>query len=64
MTIGRLVRFKRPSPDLVARLENLAEFDFGTMAVDAIRVMRSDLDRSGPTYSVMATYPLSKESKL
>lgn len=58
LTLGRLGRYSRATPALVERLESLADFSGGSMAVDEVTVYASELERSGPVYHVLATAPL------
>ena len=58
LTLGRLSPHHRGGDELVEWLENLDDFDGGTMQIDQVTVQASYLSREGPTYQIMARAPL------
>ena len=54
LTLGRLGRGRADREPLARRLAELAEFDGETTLVDEVTVQASYLERSGPTYQVLA----------
>ena len=60
ITLGR-VKMPRPMPDLVKRLEALADRSFGVTTVERIVLMRSDLGSAGPTYTRIAECRITAE---
>ena len=57
LTVGRLRR-PVPSPQLGELMAQYEEFSAGTVVVKELLVMASFLGRGGPTYDVMARFPL------
>jgi 2'-5' RNA ligase len=58
MTLGRLRRGGRWNDQLLEKIHRLRNHDGGFCTVDRIIVYSSYLDRSGPTYTAMATISL------
>ena len=58
LTLGRLGRFSKATPDLIKRLDDLSDFEGGTMAVDEVTVYASELQKSGPVYHILSTAAL------
>ena len=58
MTLGRLGRGKRWNDDLLTLVHKLRHHDGGFCHVSEVIVYSSYLDRSGPTYTPMATIKL------
>ncbi len=54
VTLGRVGRTGHAGPEVVERLQKLADFDGGVMEVAHVVVYASDLSRDGPIYSVLA----------
>lgn len=55
-----LARFKKPPPpDLEEAARRFAGASFGAVPVWELRLMRSDLRRSGPAYSVLEAFALT-----
>jgi 2'-5' RNA ligase len=52
ITLGRL-RNPRPVPEVAQRIEALAGRSFGTMRVDRVTLMKSDLQPAGPVYTAV-----------
>lgn len=63
LTFGRIDRFRRPDPELLAALATLESCRFGSSPVEAVFVMKSDLERTGSVYSIMATCPLRRSGE-
>ena len=57
VTLGR-VRAPRSNDSLAAALESSATKDFGTIRVDRVSLMRSDLSPRGARYTELGTAPL------
>jgi 2'-5' RNA ligase len=57
LTIGR-VRSPKRVPDLMKRLTEFREVDFGAIEVKNIHVMKSELRQAGAEYSSLAEIPL------
>jgi 2'-5' RNA ligase len=57
LTLGRVKSCKHPDR-IRAFLETSSEQTLGQVTVDAITLMRSVLSSSGPTYTVLKTFPL------
>ena len=53
LTLGRCAR--KPSEQLIEKINEHSETDFGRMTVSSFCVYASFLDKSGPTYQVMDT---------
>jgi RNA 2',3'-cyclic 3'-phosphodiesterase len=54
-----LARFKQPPSHFIEEVARQFEHEhFGTVAVRALRLMRSDLHRDGPTYTLLDAWPL------
>ncbi len=58
LTLGRLARGGRWNDDLLERMKKMHRHEAGTCHVDCVKVYSSYLDRSGPSYSSMATIKL------
>ena len=54
LTLGRVGRFSHATSALSERLAKLTEFHGGTMAVDELTVLSSELQRGGPVYQVLS----------
>lgn len=62
LTIGRLSRGESWNDALLERLEKLGAVDAGYCEIESVKVYSSHLDRSGPSYTSMATIPLKGPS--
>lgn len=60
-TIGR-VRDSRGLPELVSALADEAPFAGGCVQSDEFHLVRSELARTGPTYTNLAAFPLLRET--
>lgn len=58
MTLGRLRRGARWNEELIEKVHRLRNHDGGSCLVENVIVYSSYLDRSGPTYTPMATIKL------
>ena len=57
LTLGR-ARRPGPNPTLAAEMKKLAEADLGSMLVDRVLLMESDLTRAGAIYTILDEQPL------
>jgi len=57
LTIGR-VKSQKGVNRLMEKVEYLKDFDGGNMKLTHIHLMKSDLKRSGPVYTVLREFPL------
>lgn len=62
LTIGR-VRSTRGTPDLIKQMERLKDFDGGSMKLEEIHLMQSELTGSGPIYTVLHRFPLKDKEE-
>jgi len=59
VTIGR-IKGRLRHEDIAHGLEEMGRIDFGTLEVKNMTFFMSDLTRTGPIYTVLATIPLGK----
>lgn len=59
LTLGRMRSKRVRNAELSSMIENLADREFGTIAVRELTVFSSELERRGPTYTVLARCPLA-----
>ena len=57
LTIGR-VRSLKKIPELIRRIAEFRDVDFGSVEVKKIDIMKSELKTGGPEYSGLAEIPL------
>ena len=63
LTLGRVRGDRRAIEPLIGRLADQVEFDAGSMSVSEVTVFASELFHDGPSYHVLATATLNKESR-
>lgn len=61
LTLGR-VRSRRGIVNILNQLDLVREKDFGSIHVEKIRLMKSDLRSGGPEYASLYEVPLGRES--
>src|SRR5439155_8594780 len=59
LTLGR-IKFPRPDDALTRALDSLKDTAFGTMRVDAVHLMQSQLHPEGSIYSKLSSHPFGK----
>lgn len=63
LTIGR-VRSQKGMINIINELENFKDKDFGTISVDNIKLMRSELKPKGAEYTCLQDFPFPKKNQL
>ncbi len=61
LTIGR-VRSQKGMINIINELENFKDKDFGTIGVDNIKLMRSELKPKGAEYTCLQDFPFPKNN--
>jgi 2'-5' RNA ligase len=62
ITLGR-IKFPKPDPALAAALDSLKTKSFGTVQVDALHLMKSELNADGATHEKISSHPLRSAAR-